>query len=171
MAYPAVPAPRRTTIDYGRLWAGGVASAVVAALAALVGFLVARGLFDVPVLAPMADGAWGDISTTVYAVGAALAALVATGVIQVLLLFTPAPYLFFGWIMGLAIVAGVVSPFLSSAASSSKVATAIINLFVGVAIWCLVANVASSAVRRATRRTVVYADGAASMEGDWRDGT
>ena len=38
----------------GRLWAGGAATAVVAALIAVVGILLARGVFDVPVLAPKA---------------------------------------------------------------------------------------------------------------------
>jgi hypothetical protein len=155
MAYPpntARSVASRPVIDSGRLWAGGIASAAVAALAALVGFLIVRGLFDIPVLAPEGDGAWGDISTTVYALCAAFAALLATGLIEVLVLFTPSPYLFFGWIMGLAIVAGITAPFLSSAAASAKVATAIINLLVGVAIWCLVANIARSAVRRGAAR-------------------
>jgi hypothetical protein len=38
------------------LWTGGLATAVVAALVAVVGVLVARGLFDVPVLAPHRGG-------------------------------------------------------------------------------------------------------------------
>ncbi|OLB78702.1 MAG: hypothetical protein AUI14_12540 [Actinobacteria bacterium 13_2_20CM_2_71_6] len=45
-------------IDARRLWLGGVATAVVAMLATAVGFLVARGLFGVAVLAPARDGAW-----------------------------------------------------------------------------------------------------------------
>jgi hypothetical protein len=67
MAYPphtTETTSSRTIVDSGRLWAGGIASAVVAALAGVVGFLVVRGLFGIPVLAPAADGAWGDISTT-----------------------------------------------------------------------------------------------------------
>ena len=42
---------RRQPVDAGRLWTGGLATAVVAALVALVGVLIARGLFDIPVLA------------------------------------------------------------------------------------------------------------------------
>jgi hypothetical protein len=144
----------RTIVDSGRLWAGGIASAAVAALAGVVGFLVVRGLFGIPVLAPAADGAWGNISTTIYALSAAFAALLATGLVYLLILYTPTPYLFFGWIMGLAIVAGIVAPFISGAELSAKVATAMINLVVGVAIWCLVANVARTAVRRGAARTL-----------------
>ena len=155
MAYPphaTETTSSRTLVDSGRLWAGGIASAVVAALAGVVGFLVVRGLFGIPVLAPAADGAWGDISTTTYALSAAFATLLATGLVYLLILFTPTPYLFFGWIMGLAIVAGIVAPFISGAELSAKVATAMINLVVGVAIWCLVANVARTAVRRGAAR-------------------
>jgi hypothetical protein len=86
-------------------------------------------------------------------ISAAFAALLATGLVYLLILFTPAPYLFFGWIMGLAVVAGIVAPFISGAQLSAKVATAVINLVVGAAIWCLVANVARTAVRRGTAAT------------------
>jgi hypothetical protein len=154
-SHTAASASPRTVVDSGRLWAGGLASAIVAALAAVVGFLVVRGLFGIPVLAPEADGAWGDISTTMYALCAALAALLATGLVYLLILFTPAPYMFFGWIMGLAIVAGIVAPFMSAATAAAKVGTAIINLVVGVAIWCLVASVASHAVRRGATRSAL----------------
>ena len=43
---------QRLGVDAGRLWMGGLVTAVVAALVAVVGVLIARGLFDVPVLAP-----------------------------------------------------------------------------------------------------------------------
>ena len=49
-------ADRRITVNAGRLWTGGLATAVVAALVAVVGVLFARGLFDVPVLAPTEEG-------------------------------------------------------------------------------------------------------------------
>jgi hypothetical protein len=41
----------RVRVDAARLWTGGLATALVAALVAVVGVLIARGLFDVPVLA------------------------------------------------------------------------------------------------------------------------
>jgi hypothetical protein len=50
-------------VDAGRLWTGGVATAAVAALVAIVGVLIARGLFDVPLLAPTGEGTLGDAST------------------------------------------------------------------------------------------------------------
>jgi hypothetical protein len=42
----------RVHVNAARLWTGGLATALVAALVAVVGVLIARGLFDVPVLAP-----------------------------------------------------------------------------------------------------------------------
>ena len=43
-------------VNAGRLWAGGVATAVVAALAVLAGVLITRGVLGIPVLAAPCDG-------------------------------------------------------------------------------------------------------------------
>jgi hypothetical protein len=130
------------------LWSGGAATAVVAALIALVGILVCRWLFNVPVLAPRQDGAWGDASTVGYALAAAAAALVATAIMHLLLRATPRPRLFLSWIIGLATVIAVVFPFSTSAPLSQKVATAIINLVLGCAIGSLISGVAARSIRR-----------------------
>ena len=57
---PVMPESPRTRIGVGvdarKLWAGGAASAVVAGLVALVGVLISRWLFAVPVLAPEPGG-------------------------------------------------------------------------------------------------------------------
>jgi hypothetical protein len=137
----------RLTVDAGRLWSGGVASAAVAALVAVVGVLVARGLFDVPLLAPTGEGAWGDASTARLAGLAAGAALVATGLMHLLLLGTPRPARFFTWFVVLATLIAVLLPFLTGAEPSSKVATAVLNAVLGATIGSLVSGVARSAVR------------------------
>lgn len=136
-------------VDARRLWSGGLAAAVIAALVAIVGILVARGIFDVEVLAPKRDGAWGDADTGYYALGAAAATLLATGLIHLLILFVPRYSLFFGWIMVLATAIGVVVPFGLNADTSAKVATSLINLALGITIGSLVSAVANSAVRAA----------------------
>src|SRR3974377_1720442 len=93
------PSERRSspgrTVDARQLWSGGAATAIVAALIALVGILVCRWLFNVPVLAPRRDGAWGDASTAGYAVAGAAAALVAQAIMQLLLIAPPRPQMFF----------------------------------------------------------------------------
>jgi hypothetical protein len=134
-------------VDARPLWTGGLATAAVAALTAVVGILIARSVFSIPVLAPEGHWVWGDAPTSDYALGAAVTALVATGLIHLLVLYAPRPSLFFGWIMVLAIVAGVVAPFADNPAGSAEWATAAINLAIGAAVWALVAAAASSAVR------------------------
>ncbi|WP_279580823.1 hypothetical protein [Fodinicola feengrottensis] len=51
-------------LDARRLWAGAVVSAVIAALVAIAGILVARGIFNVPLLAPKGQGVWGGTSAS-----------------------------------------------------------------------------------------------------------
>ena len=144
--------PRTTRrVDARPLWAGGVATAVVAALIALVGILVCRWLFKIPILAPAREGAWGNASTAGYTLAAAGGALVATAIMYLLLISTPYPRVFFGWIIGLATVVAVVYPFSTTAPLSQKLATGFVNLVLGVAIWTLITEVS----RRATRRLVV----------------
>ncbi|HEY9493821.1 MAG TPA: DUF6069 family protein [Intrasporangium sp.] len=130
------------------LWAGGLASALVAALIALVGILIFRGVFNIPVLAPERDGAWGNSSTVGYMVAAAVGALLATALVHFLLISTPRALRFFSWIIGLATAAAAIAPFATGAEMSSKVATGIINLVIGIAILSLVSAVARSAVAR-----------------------
>jgi len=79
------------TVDARQLWSGGAATAVIAALIALVGILVCRWLFNIPVLASRQGGAWGDASTAAYAIAAAADALVATAIMHLLLIATPRP--------------------------------------------------------------------------------
>ena len=136
------------SVDARTLWSGGAATAVMAALIALVGILICRWLFNIPILAPRQDGAWGDAATAEYAVAAAAAALVATAIMHLLLLATPRPRLFFTWIIALATVIAVVFPLGTSAPVSQKVATAIINLVLGCAIGSLVSGVAARSIRR-----------------------
>lgn len=137
----------RSDLDPGRLWAGGVATAVVAALAAVAGILIARGLCGVAVLAPERDGLWGNAHTGSYAALAAAAALAATGLRHVLSLTTPAPAQFYGWIMAICTVIAVVFPLTLGADLGSRVATAAINLGLGVIITVLVSSTAASARR------------------------
>jgi len=155
-------------MDPGQLWAAGAATAVVAALIALVGILVCRWLFGIPILAPRRDGAWGDASTGMYVLAAAAAAVVATAIMHLLLLAAPRAQTFFGWIIGLATVVAVVFPFSTTAALSSKFATAIVDLVLGFAIGSLL----SGASARATRRVPASGDYRASYPpsrppGDW----
>ncbi len=144
---PVRPRSTRPQVDAGKLWPGGIATAVVAGLVALVGVLVCRWLFGIPLLAPKSDGAYGDVHTTALVLLAAAAALVATALAHLLLLSTPRPLTFFGWIIGLATVLAVLLPFSTSAPLTAKVATAVVDLVLGIAIGSLISGVAARSVR------------------------
>src|SRR4029450_13539126 len=119
---------RRRPVDAARLWTGGLATPLVAALVALVRVLIARGLFDIPVLAPEREGALGNSTTARLAILAAVAALAATGLMHLLLVSTPRPFRFFTWIISLLTLVAVLAPFMTDAKLATKVATATIGL-------------------------------------------
>ena len=151
MTYPASPSDvgtSRLRPDSGQFWAGAVATAVVAALAAVAGILICRRIFNIPILAPAGDGAWGNAHTAEYALVAAIIAILAGGLLYLVVLGTPQPNMFFGWIMGLATLAAVVYPFSTSAPADQKAATAVVNLVLGIAIISLLTAVAARSVRR-----------------------
>lgn len=133
------------SINAGKLWSGGGVVAIVAALVAIVGILIARGLVGVAILAPKGDGVWGNANTATYALLSALAALVATGLMHVLLLATPRPARFFGWIMVLLTLIAVVLPLTLVAGVDDRLGTAALNLVLGLVITALVSGVARTA--------------------------
>ena len=136
----------RRFVDVARLWTGGLLAGVVAAGVAVVGLLVVRGILDVPVLIQR-DGALVDASTWYYAAAAFLAAMVATGLLHLLLLQAPQPYRFFGWIVGLAITVAVLVPYATDAGLASKVATSAINLVIGLSVVSIVGGLGHSSAR------------------------
>ena len=141
-------------LSASRLWAGGVATAVVAALVVIAGVYIARSILGIAVLAPKAAGSLGSSTTAVYAAVAAAGALLATGLLHVLLLETPRPLSFFTWITALADLILVVAPFSQPAALPSKVFTAVINLVAGVAVISLLTGVARGARQPGSPRPV-----------------
>jgi hypothetical protein len=144
---PSGPPPSRVTVNAGRLWAAGVATALVCALIGLVGVLVVRAVFKVALYAPEEASAVGDIDTGLLCIAAAVAALVATGLVHLLLLSTPRPLSYFGWIVALATLAAVVVPFLSVSPISVAAAMAVIHLIIGLAIGTLISGAARAATR------------------------
>ncbi|WP_236796223.1 DUF6069 family protein [Amycolatopsis sp. GM8] len=144
---------RQLRLDPARLWAGGAATAVVAALTAVVGILIARGLAGVSILAPKGSGVWGNANTVTYAIASALVALAATGLLHLLSIATPKPTTFFGWIMVLVTLIGVVVPLSLNVAQETKIATALLNLLIGLVITLLLVSTAGAALRRTNTRT------------------
>ena len=135
----------RVQVDAGRLWGGGVATGCVAALVAVVGVLICD-ILDVHLVRPVllvdvVDRFAGD-----YALTAFVLALVATAVAHVAALVTPRPRMFFSWIVGLATVAGVAAPFAVGDVVESQVATACINLALGICVLSLLGGVMARTV-------------------------
>ena len=145
------PAPRnRVAIDAGRLWGGGVATALVAALAAAVGVLICRDLLNVKLVEPPLLG-FTDSFPINYALTAAILALAATALAHLLSLATPRPRVFFNWIVGLITVAAMVVPFALEGSLKGKICAAVINMVIGICIASLLSAVLSRTVVDAER--------------------
>lgn len=145
---PGRPPSSRPRVDAGRLCAGGLATAIVAGLIALIGVLACRWLLKIPLLAPKSQGTYGDVHTTDFVLLAAAAAIVATALAYLLLLSTPRPLAFLGWIIGLATVLAVVLAFSTGAPMNQKIATSVVYVILGIAIGSLTSSVAARSVRR-----------------------
>ena len=137
---------RSSSVDAPRLWAGGAATAVVAALVALVGVLVSEGLLDIAMVRPPLIPIGNSFGAS-YAVTAAVLALLATALAHLLVVATPRPRSFFSWIVGLITVVGVVLPFTLEGTTSGRVATAVVDLLIGLAVLSLLRSVMARTVR------------------------
>jgi hypothetical protein len=128
-----------------RLWAGGVATAFVAALVAAVGVLFSSvmdiKLVRLPLLLQITDSLALNYAATAF-----VFALAATGLAHLLTVSTPRPSVFFSWIVGLVTVAMMVMPFAFDASTASKVSTALINMIIGIAIGSLLSAVLARTV-------------------------
>ena len=135
----------RPQVDAARLWTGGLATAVVAALIGLVGVLVVQAVeHTVPHTGTLfAAGP----ATALLCVGAAIAALVATGLAHLLLVSTPRPLAYLGWIVGLATAAAAVLPLTAGLPLAAALAEGVLHLVIGLAIGSLVAGAAMAATR------------------------
>lgn len=138
------PAPGR--VNGGRLWSGGVAAALVAAGIAMVGFLVVKGLLRLPILGVDVDGAVTRPSLFTYGLVGFLGALLATGIIHILLATTPRPFVFFGWIVALVTILGMLVPLLTVEGFRTGAATAAVNLVIGVSTGVLIGISASASM-------------------------
>ncbi|MFH8933557.1 DUF6069 family protein [Streptomyces griseosporeus] len=143
---PASPPPSR--LNAGRLWAGGVMTAGVAGLTAVVAVLLVRGVFGVSVFGPAGDGVPANTSATVPAVTAAAAALGATGVLHLLALTVRRPCRLFSCLVTLTTAALVLLPFGTAASPGEKVGSAVVRLAVGVTVGALLSAVGRGALRR-----------------------
>ena len=143
--------PAGPALDATKLWTGGLATAAVAALVGLVGTLVIRVLFEYAPVGTTAAHAFSTTNAGLLCLFAGVAALAATGVAHLLVVSTPDPLSYLGWIIGLSTAAAVVVPLLSGLPLAAAVAIAIVNLVIGLAIGSLIVGAAAAAYRPAAR--------------------
>ena len=101
-----------------RLWAGGGATALVAAGVGVVGVLFVRGVLNIPILS--AKGGLVNQAMAVVPISAGLAALAGTALLHLLLLTTPRPVSFFSAICAIAIAIMVLQVFLAGGPGRTK---------------------------------------------------
>ena len=80
--------------------------------------------------------------------GGAVAAVVAGALLHLLVISTPRPRRFFGWIVGLATLTATLLPFAWTDDTTRAVCSGAVNMLVGIAVWSLLAGVYSRTVRR-----------------------
>jgi hypothetical protein len=101
----------KVRIDAGRLWAAGIATSAIAALAALIVYLFAEGVFDVGLEVRDLQGeglrelTWVPVVLVAFSAG-----IVATAILHAFLTFVPRPTVFFGWLAVLATAASCLAP-------------------------------------------------------------
>jgi len=146
---PVAPArPADPSVDAGRFWAGVVATALVAALVGLVGVVIVDQILSFELAV---QDVFGVNSTgAAYVVGAAVIAVLAGGLLHLLVLTTPKPKAFFGWIMFLGTLTAALLPLTWTDVLESSISAGIVNALIGIAIWSLLLGVLSRTLRPGT---------------------
>jgi fucose 4-O-acetylase-like acetyltransferase len=137
----------QTRADAGRLWAGGVVTALVAAGVALIALMVLHRVLHAPILSPGGLHEAADYAMIAFPVAVAIVTLLATGLLHLLMETTPRASQFFAWIGALVLALVVLQVFLHQTDLLTKAETAAFYLLVGIAIISSLRGVSSSAVR------------------------
>jgi hypothetical protein len=147
---PYHPGPARPQVDQSRLWAGGLATALVAMLLVAVMSWIVRDVLDIPELQRLIDDRSrtdGDLPADLIA--AFVATLVATLVLDLLLLTTPTPLRLFHWLIALVTIVAALVPLTRGDDTDSSVARAVGTAIVGLTISSLLTGVARRSLRPA----------------------
>lgn len=143
---------QQTRTDAGRLWAGGVATAVVAAGVALIGVMVLHQLLHAPILSPGGLRQAADYAMVAFPVAVGIVTLLATGLLHLLMATTPRAGQFFAWIGSLVLALVVLQVFLHETDLLTKVETTVFYLLIGIAIISSLLGVSRSALRYQRRQ-------------------
>lgn len=138
--------------DAGRLWAGGIVTAIVAAGVALVAVLVTHKLLHVTLLNPDGSREAADDAMVMLPLLAAIVTVFATGLLHLLMTTTPQAPQFFGWIGALGMALVLLEVYLSADEVTGRLATGAVYLLLGVVIISSLSGVGRTAVRYQRRQ-------------------
>lgn len=140
-------APYARHLDARRFWTGCAATAGIAAGVALVGFLVVRTVFEMPILGVSVYDGVGEPSLIVYMLVVAVGAGAAAALMYMLVTGSPRPFAYFRWIMALALVLTALVPAFASEDRPTGLVTAGLNVLIGGVVWLGVVVAAKLALR------------------------
>jgi hypothetical protein len=139
----------RLGLEVGRFWAGALATMVVAALIGLAADFILEEVLNLEVQAQADLFATGS-DVLAWVVAGALFALVAAVVLYLLVMSTPRPRSFFGWVVALATVILAMVPFAGQFEIVPAILAAIVWVVIGCAVWSLLTGTLSRTVVRRT---------------------
>ncbi|MCL1869699.1 MAG: hypothetical protein FWF90_04705 [Promicromonosporaceae bacterium] len=139
--------PERLQLDVGRYWGGALATVLVCALIGLVAWFVVDRVASEDLRNPP----FGGSAAASWAVAGAIFALLAAILLNLLVVATPRPASFFGWIVAMATIILAAIPFTGRSIDLSAVLTAIVWVVLGAAVWSLLTGVLSRTVVRRAR--------------------
>ncbi|WP_275003170.1 hypothetical protein [Promicromonospora iranensis] len=139
----------RLGLEVGRFWAGALATTLVAALIGLAANFILGEVLNLEIRA-QADlfGTGSDMMA--WVVAGALFALAAAAVLYLLVMSTPRPRSFFGWVVALATVILAAVPFAGQFELVPAILAAIIWIIIGSAVYSLLTGTLSRTVVRRT---------------------
>jgi hypothetical protein len=139
----------RLGLEVGRFWAGALATTLVAALIGLAADFILEEVLNLEIQA-QADlfGTGSDLLA--WVVAGALFALAAAAVLYLLVMSTPRPRSFFGWVVALATVILAAVPFAGQFEVIPAILAAIVWIVIGSAVYSLLTGTLSRTVVRRT---------------------
>ncbi|PUB24294.1 hypothetical protein C8K30_10940 [Promicromonospora sp. AC04] len=139
----------RLGLEVGRYWAGALATMLVAALIGLAADFILEDVLNLEIQ-PQADLFGTGSDAMAWVVAGALFALAAAIVLYLLVLSTPRPRAFFGWVVSLATVILAAVPFADLSDPVPAVLAAVVWIVIGSAVWSLLTGTLSRTVVRRT---------------------
>lgn len=140
----------RLGLEAGRYWAGALATVLVAALIGLAAHFILEDVLDLEIRAQADLFATGS-DLIAWMVAGGLFALGAALVLYLLVMSTPRPRSFFGWVVFLATIILAAVPFAGSFDAVPAFLAAIVWIVIGSAVYSLLTGTLSrTVVRRPT---------------------